>query len=472
MSYHRYPHPGFAHTRTIAASGLLLLLVAALTARADSIVLPRVEAHGRAAGSAAPAAQGGQPHGVLSSTTLVVNEIDYDQSGSDTAEFLELKNVSAGTINLDPYEVRLVTGDTGTVYKTIALPNVDLAAGDYYVVCGNAATVANCDLDVSPNSDLIQNGAPDAVAVADSGGIVDTVSYEGDSPGGYTEGSGSGLVDSGANAAEGISRYSDGTDTDQNNADLAPHCISPGETNLGTSGTCGSPTATATPTTAPPTATPDSPTATPDPPTATPEPPTATPVPPTATPEAPTETAEAPTETPVPPTATLVPPTATPEPPTATPVPPTNTMVPPTASPVPPSATPVPTATPVEDPLAVELATWRARRVGTEVYLYWATLSETDHAGFLVWRRGPDGRLTRVTPRLVPPRGNALRGAYYVLRDRGAPTGATRYWLADIDTRGRATWHGPLRVPAVRTPDGIAPDVIRIPPSPTQEVPE
>ena len=37
------------------------------------------------------------------STTLVINEVDYDQPSGDTAEFFELKNVSGGPINLDPY---------------------------------------------------------------------------------------------------------------------------------------------------------------------------------------------------------------------------------------------------------------------------------------------------------------------------------------------------------------------------------
>ena len=37
------------------------------------------------------------------STTLVINEVDYDQPGTDTAEFIEIKNVSAAAINLDAY---------------------------------------------------------------------------------------------------------------------------------------------------------------------------------------------------------------------------------------------------------------------------------------------------------------------------------------------------------------------------------
>ena len=94
---------------------------------------------------------------------IVINEVDYDQSGTDAAEFLELKNTGAVPENLDLYTVELVNGTGGgaSVYNTIDLPNVNLGPGDYYVICANAATVANCDLDDSPNTNFIQNGAPD-----------------------------------------------------------------------------------------------------------------------------------------------------------------------------------------------------------------------------------------------------------------------------------------------------------------------
>jgi len=49
--------------------------------------------------------------------------------------------------------------------KTIPLPNIILEAGDYYVICGNSLNVKNCDLDVSPDSNVIQNGSPDAIAL-------------------------------------------------------------------------------------------------------------------------------------------------------------------------------------------------------------------------------------------------------------------------------------------------------------------
>lgn len=168
------------------------------------------------------------------STSLVINEIDYDQPGTDTAEFVEIKNVSSSTVNLAGWTVELVNGTDGgaSIYNTVALPSVTLAAGDYFVFCGSAANVANCDLVVPPPTNLIQNGAPDAVGLLNGGTLIDTVSYEGDTGAPYTEGSGSGLVDSSSFEDAGISRLPDGTDTDENNVDLSQVCITPGEANV------------------------------------------------------------------------------------------------------------------------------------------------------------------------------------------------------------------------------------------------
>jgi uncharacterized protein len=167
------------------------------------------------------------------STTLVINEVDYDQSGTDTAEFLELKNVTGSAINLDTFSVELVNGTGGgaALYQTIALPSVSLSAGDYFVVCANAATTANCDLDVGPDTNLIQNGSPDAVGLRQSGTLIDALSYEGNSWVPYTEGSGVGLDDDPSLADRGLSRCPDGFDTDQNNVDFTYRDITPGTAN-------------------------------------------------------------------------------------------------------------------------------------------------------------------------------------------------------------------------------------------------
>jgi hypothetical protein len=81
------------------------------------------------------------------STTLVINEVDYDQPSFDTAEFVEIKNVAATPIDLDPYALRLVNGANNAIYGTIDLPDVDLAGGARFVICGG--TVTPCDLDLA-----------------------------------------------------------------------------------------------------------------------------------------------------------------------------------------------------------------------------------------------------------------------------------------------------------------------------------
>jgi predicted extracellular nuclease len=163
------------------------------------------------------------------STTLVINEVDYDQPMTDTAEFLELKNVSSAAINLDPYSLEFVNGNAGgaAVYRTFELQDVALAAGDHYVVCANPANTPNCDLDVTPETDLIQNGAPDALGLRLGTTLVDAVSYEGDTGAPYTEGAGAGTDD----GTDGISRCTDGSDTDRNDVDFIVRPITPGAAN-------------------------------------------------------------------------------------------------------------------------------------------------------------------------------------------------------------------------------------------------
>jgi predicted extracellular nuclease len=175
----------------------------------------------------------GQSFGGTPAPDLVINEIDYDQPGTDAAEFIEIRNNGDTSVDLTGWALELVNGTGGgaALYSTIDLSGFNLVAGGYFVVCANASTVANCDLDVSPDTNLIQNGAPDAVGLRFNGELIDAVSYEGDTGAPYTEGSGAGLVDDGANADEGISRCPDGVDTDQNSVDFVLTGITPGSEN-------------------------------------------------------------------------------------------------------------------------------------------------------------------------------------------------------------------------------------------------
>lgn len=121
----------------------------------------------------------------------MINEIDYDQLGTDDGEFVEIKNTGGSSVNLDDYHIALLQGN-GTdpiIRSAIDLPNVSLAVGDYYVICGDAANVPNCDLDVTPDTNLLENDK-DGVALVFGGTIVDTVSYEGTLSAPFVEGTG------------------------------------------------------------------------------------------------------------------------------------------------------------------------------------------------------------------------------------------------------------------------------------------
>jgi len=179
---------------------------------------------------------GGGGPGPGPSLPLVVNEIDYDQPGADTAEFVEIYNTSHAAVSLAGVSLQLVNGSGNAPYDTIPLPAISLLGGDYYVVCADAAATPECDLQAISS---IQNGSPDAVALLSGTAIIDTVSYEGDVVG-YTEGSGAGLVDLGTsgNDFKGISRFPDGIDTGRNNVDFTFACITPGAMNTSLSAGC------------------------------------------------------------------------------------------------------------------------------------------------------------------------------------------------------------------------------------------
>ena len=95
---------------------------------------------------------------------LLINETDADQTSTDTGEFLELYDGGAGNTSLDGYTLVFFNGSNDTSYFTQGLDGFSTNADGYFVLCGDSSVISNCDLDVSPDSNLIQNGA-DAVAL-------------------------------------------------------------------------------------------------------------------------------------------------------------------------------------------------------------------------------------------------------------------------------------------------------------------
>jgi hypothetical protein len=166
---------------------------------------------------------------------VVINEVDYDNPGTDSQEFIELRNNDAVPWNLFNYKVQLVNGSGTAVYQTYTLPSVSLAPGDFYVLCQVSSTVPNCDLAVIPDNapnGTVQNGSPDAVALRDQNdNLIDVISYEGTTGAPYNEGGGTTLADVNAAGSTTVSigRVPDGQDTNNNTADWQLLCVySPG----------------------------------------------------------------------------------------------------------------------------------------------------------------------------------------------------------------------------------------------------
>nr|HEX4314614.1 lamin tail domain-containing protein [Kofleriaceae bacterium] len=168
---------------------------------------------------------------------LVINEIDYDQIGSDTTEYIELYNPSTADADLTNLELVLVDGNSKAAYDTISLTSIGtLPAGQYLVITGPTVTVAPGALELTPSNwkaqDNVQNGAPDGMALVDTTGptIVDAVSYEGSItaatlPGFSTaqtlvEGTPIPTATADSNTVtESLCRFPDGQDTDNAAAD-------------------------------------------------------------------------------------------------------------------------------------------------------------------------------------------------------------------------------------------------------------
>jgi len=188
---------------------------------------------------------------VLNSTAprLVINEVDYDQFNTDTAEYIEIRNSSGSPTSLAGLQVVLVNGALNTVYDTIDLsPAGSLGGGQYLVIAGPQVTVPGSAIKLDPvwSQDQIQNGAPDGIALIDSvtHTVLDALSYEGsitlaplpDFPGPVSLVEGTpldvGVADSNTTATVSLCRLPDGMDSDDAATDWTTCAtLTPGEPN-------------------------------------------------------------------------------------------------------------------------------------------------------------------------------------------------------------------------------------------------
>jgi len=176
----------------------------------------------------------------MGSGGLVINEVDYDQTGVDTAEFIEIFNPTSAAVDLTGYTVRLVNGANNLQYTSVVLSG-SLASGQYLVIASNATlgTINNGALEIafSGMQDQVQQG-PDAIGLFNGTTAVDLLSYEGSVTMGVVTGVGTiDFVETTATSAADIAggslvRLPNGIDTNDASNDwaLAP-LPSPGTVN-------------------------------------------------------------------------------------------------------------------------------------------------------------------------------------------------------------------------------------------------
>jgi hypothetical protein len=117
-------------------------------------------------------------------TGLIINEVDYDQVGTDTAEFVEIYNSSAAPIPLTGVSLVMVNGSTSTVYTTVDLAPAGTINPGQYLVVGATSVVSTVPMgtlviDAGAVTNYIQNGSPDGLALVYGGMLLDALSYEG-----------------------------------------------------------------------------------------------------------------------------------------------------------------------------------------------------------------------------------------------------------------------------------------------------
>ncbi|MFZ9889348.1 MAG: lamin tail domain-containing protein, partial [Myxococcota bacterium] len=121
---------------------------------------------------------------------LVINEVDYDNPGADTAEFVEIYNGTGAPVSLAGHSLLFFNGNDNKSYRKVALDGAGtLNAGGFLVVHNGGVTPAASSLRVTQDAaganlgnDLMQNGAPDGIALVTESDVIDVFAYEGAIP--------------------------------------------------------------------------------------------------------------------------------------------------------------------------------------------------------------------------------------------------------------------------------------------------
>jgi hypothetical protein len=179
---------------------------------------------------------------------LVINEVDYDQVGTDTTEFIEIFNPSLVPQPLSELRLVLINGTGMSEYQ-----RANLSSGPPYLQPGEYLVVADIAVNVAPGADVIrfmaasdnvQNGAPDGIALWNTATntLIDALSYEGSitnafisgapGPVNLVEGTATSAADTNSFTAS-LVRLPNGSDTNNAQSDWALSMTpTPGSANL------------------------------------------------------------------------------------------------------------------------------------------------------------------------------------------------------------------------------------------------
>jgi len=164
---------------------------------------------------------------------LVINEVEYDELSTDTAEYVEIYNPTSAAVDLSTYSLVFVNGSDNSAYLTVDLSSAGSLAGGQYLVVGSTAVTAAAGAKKinfsGSQSNKIQNGSPDGVALVSNGSLIDALSYEGSITAASIPGVGTVSLVEGTALASSVAdsnsvtgalcRSPNGADTDNANAD-------------------------------------------------------------------------------------------------------------------------------------------------------------------------------------------------------------------------------------------------------------
>lgn len=170
--------------------------------------------------------------------SIVINEFNYVDARGEAYDFVELKNTGTIPADMADFQLNFIKEVNGVIsqYDTISAPPLSgtVAPNDYYVIGDTASAffLGVDELELTASQGVLGDTGAIELVYTPINLRADVVCY-GDEIIGYTEGNAIEFADPGSPfyRGTGFSRVTDGNDTDDNQADFAYRCYTPGFTN-------------------------------------------------------------------------------------------------------------------------------------------------------------------------------------------------------------------------------------------------